>query len=162
MPSLISRLLTPEYWNRQCALFFPHEGQYTYGLAKGLSTASFNTYTSGWATTESKNIVHVNNEFDPWITMSVASRSRPGGPQISTDDMPSLVIRGGNHGSDMTSTYWSANDDAAFCVEEAIGHIKRWVGEYYGPYGRERTQRQASHLRYVRWHNGRVSHFHVD
>lgn len=47
--SIVSRKLTPEYWQRQCEMHFPTaENGDQYGSAKGKTTEMLNNKTGGW------------------------------------------------------------------------------------------------------------------
>ena len=56
--SIVSRLVTPEYWQRQCGLFFPPDDT-VYDEA-GLTTEDVNKYTGGWDITESTRLIWTN------------------------------------------------------------------------------------------------------
>jgi hypothetical protein len=60
MPTIVSRLVTAEYWQRQCALFFPEEDGYTYASAKGKTAADVNAWTKGWFLTDTTRLIWTN------------------------------------------------------------------------------------------------------
>lgn len=65
-PTIVSRLVNSEYWQRQCALFFPTEGNYTYASAKGATVDSVNKYTKGWDLENTTRLIWTNGyEFRP-------------------------------------------------------------------------------------------------
>lgn len=162
MNAVVSRTLTPEYWTRQCDLFFPAEGEYTHGLNLGRDESAFNEYTRAWFPLETENIIHINGEYDPWAAASVASDFRPGGPLQSTADTPSLVIKGGYHCSDLLTSEYNASPEVKVVVDEAVSIVKKWVEEFYGPFGRNLTQAQSATVRFAKPRKGSNIHFHTD
>jgi hypothetical protein len=59
-PSIISRYVTAEYYQRQCGLFFPQDGNYTYGSAAGKTADDLNVGTKGWDLTNTTRLLWVN------------------------------------------------------------------------------------------------------
>ena len=130
-PSIVSRLVGPKYWNRQCALFFPPEGNYTYGSADGKTVADVNRFTGGWSVTNTTRLTWTNGEFDPWRTSGVSSEFRPGGPLASTKQAPVNIIPGGFHCSDLNIRNGKANAGVQKVIDTEVAQIKEWVAEYY-------------------------------
>lgn len=67
--TIVSRQLTPEYWEDWCEHMFPPQGEYTYGLAKGRTVETLNSRTGGWFLNASR-LVWVNGyvpSFDSLI-----------------------------------------------------------------------------------------------
>lgn len=60
VPSIVSRAVTGEYWQRQCPLFFPEVNGHTYSSAKGVTESSVNTWTKGWSLTNTTRLIWVN------------------------------------------------------------------------------------------------------
>lgn len=58
--SIVSRLVTAEYWQRQCSLFFPEEDGYTYGSARGKTAEDVNAWTKGWFLTNTTRLIWTN------------------------------------------------------------------------------------------------------
>ncbi|KIH93311.1 hypothetical protein SPBR_04143 [Sporothrix brasiliensis 5110] len=126
VPAIASRLLTPEYFQQQCAVLFgPNSAEFlptlaasggqhpvsvgaiaaqanTYGSATGKTVDMLNAVTGGWDF-NAKRVLWVNGEFDPWRPASVSSAFRPGGPLQSTPDSPVILINGGRHCEDMNT-----------------------------------------------------------
>jgi hypothetical protein len=48
------------YWERQCSLFFPEVNGYTYGSAKGKTSAEVNAWTKGWSLTDTTRLIWAN------------------------------------------------------------------------------------------------------
>ncbi|KAH7061304.1 peptidase S28 [Macrophomina phaseolina] len=129
-PSIVSRLVTPQYWERQCALYFPAEGEYTYGHARGETVDDVNAYTGGWFTNTTK-LVWANGEFDPWKDATVSSDFRPGGPLESTPEAPVFLIPAGIHCSDLLARNGQANEGVQKVIDAEVLQIAQWVSEYY-------------------------------
>lgn len=142
-PSIVSRLVTAEYWIRQCSLFFPPgpAGQ-TYGIAKGRTEAGVNAYTSGWnpgaalnstATDTNSNgsrLILINGGYDPWREASVSSELRPGGPLEGSEALPVKVVEGGFHTSDLVTRNGVVNQGCAEVISEVVAQLSSWVEEF--------------------------------
>jgi len=142
-PTIVSRLVTAEYWIRQCPLFFPTgpQGQ-TYGIAKGKTEAQVNAYTGGWDIKNTTRLLYVNGGYDPWRESGVSSDLRPGGPLASTAKVPVYIVPGGFHTSDLITANGKANAGCQKVIDEEVAQLTTWVGEFYtqkkgggGPYG---------------------------
>ncbi|KAH7317225.1 peptidase S28 [Rhexocercosporidium sp. MPI-PUGE-AT-0058] len=115
-PTIVSRLVTAEYWQRQCGLLFPEVNGYTYGSTNpNINVHSVNKYTKGWRLDDTARLIWTNGEFDPWRTASMSSEFRPGGPLDSTAQHPLQIIPGG----------------FITVIDNEIAQIKTWVAEYY-------------------------------
>lgn len=102
--TIVSRLVNAEYWQQQCDLYFPTEkGIYTYRskLDPNENVHKVNKWTKGWRLEDTTRLIWTNGEFDPWISGSVSSESRPGGPLVSTPKHPVNVIPKGIHCYDL-------------------------------------------------------------
>ncbi|KUJ07461.1 putative serine peptidase [Mollisia scopiformis] len=131
MKTIVSRTVQDRYWERQCPMWFPKEGNYTYGLAAGDTYNTTNQYTGGWfGFTNSTRLIFVSGTNDPWRTSQVTSPLRPGGPQPSTAAQPVLEVPGGYHTSDLVTANGVANAGCAAVQAQAIAQIVAWVGEY--------------------------------
>jgi hypothetical protein len=138
-PTIVSRLVTAQYWQRQCGLFFPTEDGFTYGSSPEhrpqRTTDTPNKETDGWfLPSEAKattRLIWTNGEFDPWRTSGVSSEFRPGGPLVSTPEAPVQIIPGGFHCSDLRASNGIANEGVQTVIDNEIAQIKTWVAEYY-------------------------------
>ncbi|OAA59573.1 serine-type peptidase [Niveomyces insectorum RCEF 264] len=136
-PTLVSRLVSADYAQRQCALYFPPEDGYTYGAAQGRTPADVNAVTGGWSAAAAGNnntttrLVWTNGEFDPWRDATVSSTFRPGGPLASTPAAPVNLIPGGIHCSDLIYANALVNAGVMAVVRDEIAVIKGWVDEFY-------------------------------
>jgi hypothetical protein len=130
-PTIVSRLVTADYWIRQCGLYFPPgpDGS-TYGIAAGRTEADVNAYTGGWFIDNSTRLIYVNGGFDPWREAGVSSDLRPGGPLESTEEVPVLIVPGGFHTSDLVTENGVVNAGAKRVIDELVSQLVEWVGEY--------------------------------
>ncbi|KAI3393116.1 hypothetical protein diail_4715 [Diaporthe ilicicola] len=134
-PTIVSRLVTAEYWQRQCGLFFKAPG--TFGSAEGLTVEDTNTFTGGWDRAgNTTRLVFVNGEWDPWKDATVSSEFRPGGAYEGTADAPNLVIPGGIHCSDLSITNGRINAGVKAVQDAVVDQIVKWVREYYTEEGK--------------------------
>lgn len=88
-PTLLSRFVTAEYYERQCAMFFGKN----YIPSQPLTTLN-NMNFGGW-NVELEHIIWVNGQWDPWRQLSVASPDAP--MRKSTDQAPFFIIPQGVH-----------------------------------------------------------------
>jgi hypothetical protein len=116
-PSIVSRLVDAEYWQRQCALFFPTVNGYTYA-------------SKGWRLEDTTRLIWTNGQFDPWKTSGMSSEFRPGGPLVSTEKAPLNVIPGGFHCSDLRLSQGMANAGVQAVIDKQVAQIVKWVSEF--------------------------------
>ncbi|THZ17139.1 serine carboxypeptidase [Aureobasidium pullulans] len=128
-PTIISRLSTPEYWIRQCPLMFPASDNTVVGLSRGATAAQVNAKNKGW-NNYSPGLLYVNGDYDPWREASVSSDFRPEGKLQSTTKNPVVIVPGGFHTSDLVTQNAKANAGAKAAIDEAVGIMKGWVGEF--------------------------------
>lgn len=129
IPTVMSRLATAEYYQRQCSIWFPREGRNTFGSNRGLTEDSLNKRTEGWFNTDTTRLLYVNGEFDPWRSASVASEFRPGGPFNGTEAVPSILMEGGRHCNDLLLNN-AVHPSVAAAQEAAIAQFEEWVSEF--------------------------------
>ena len=130
-PTIVSRLVTAEYNTRQCGLYFPTEHGAKPGIFEGASTAQTNYETKGWYFTHTERLIWTNGQFDPWRDSTVSSQFRPGGPLVSTKEVPVQVIPGGVHCTDLILSSGAANAGTQEVIDNEIRIVKGWVEEYY-------------------------------
>ncbi|RUP48834.1 serine carboxypeptidase S28-domain-containing protein [Jimgerdemannia flammicorona] len=94
--TLISRLVTPDYFQRQCQLFFPVSI-----LSSKPRTNYINEKFGGWKL-EADHIFWINGEFDPWRSLSVAAPNAP--TRLSTEKSPNVLIKDAVH---VWDAFWS-------------------------------------------------------
>ena len=130
--TIVSRLVTADYWQRQCSLFFPTENGYTYASSNpDVTVARVNEATQGWDLTNTKRLIWTNGQFDPWRSSGVSSDFRPGGPLPSTTQHPLQVIPGGFHCSDLILKNGAYNAGVQEVIDNEVAIIVKWVSEYY-------------------------------
>ncbi|KAJ5217326.1 hypothetical protein N7468_010334 [Penicillium chermesinum] len=131
VPSLVSRTVSADYYQRQCPLYFPTVNGHTYGSAKGKTAADVNKWTKGWDLTHTTRLTWTNGQFDPWRTSGVSSGFRPGGPLQSTPEAPVNIIPAGIHCSDLSAENGLVNAGVQKVIDTEVAQIKTWVAEYY-------------------------------
>lgn len=132
-PSIVSRLVTAEYWQRQCALFFPTAPDgFTFASAHGKKEADVNAYTRGWDLTNSTRLIWANGGFDPWRESGVSSDFRPGGTLKSTPQAPVNIVPGGFHTSDLITMNGKVNPGCKAVIDAEIAQLQAWVAEWPG------------------------------
>lgn len=130
--TIVPSVADADYNQRQCGLFFPRVGNYTYGSARGATEAALNARTGGWTDTEAgKRIVYVNGQWDPWRYATMSSNVRTGGPLTNTPEHPVFIIPQGKHCSDLYTAGAEVNAGVRHVVDELIKTISGWVGEFY-------------------------------
>lgn len=132
-PSIVSRLVTAEYYQRQCALYFPPgpQGQ-TFGSAKGATVAHVNQWTGGWDIDNTTRLMWINGQYDPWRDSTVSSDFRPGGPLASSEQAPVLIVPGGYHCSDLITENGAVNAGVQSVIDAEIAQVKAWFAEWPG------------------------------
>lgn len=130
--TIVSRLIKPPYWTRQCELFFPTVNGYTYASRNNadINEHRVNKHTKGWRLDDTTRLFYVNGEFDPWRTASVSSEFRPGGPLVSTKKVPVEVLPAGIHCSDLRRRNWDANAKVQASINRVVAQMVEWVGEF--------------------------------
>ena len=136
-PTLVSRLVTAEYWIRQCNLYFPPgpNGE-TFGINKGKTEADVNAYTGGWFIDNSTRLIYANGGFDPWREAGVSSELRPGGELQSTAQVPVNIVPGGFHTSDLIPENGKVNAGCEAVIDAEVHQLVKWVKEYPKKNGR--------------------------
>lgn len=129
-PSIVSRLVNAEYWIRQCALYFPTENGYSYGIAEGATEAETNHYTGGWDIDNTTRLLWVNGQHDPWRDSTVSADQRPGGPLASSAHAPVFVIPLGIHCSDLITENGAVNAGVQHVIDQEMAQVKAWFEEW--------------------------------
>ena len=140
-----TRLVGPEYYQRQCDFLFPPEDGYTYAShmpTPGKTAADINAHTDGWFNINTTRVFVTNGEFDPWRSASVSSVFRPGGPFEGTPEQPVILIEGSRHCNDLTVRN-SVHKPVADAQAAAIKQMTAWVKEFYSQYGTGAKRRTA-------------------
>jgi hypothetical protein len=128
---VVSALLRPEHFQRQCDLMFPATKGYRVGSVVGWTAEHLNLYTKGWDA-DFERVMFLQGEFDPWIEATVSSRHRPGGPLASSDKTPVFTIKNGNHVPDLILDDIPEENSV---LEQELATMKRWLAEWTPPKG---------------------------
>lgn len=140
-PSIVSRLVDQAYWERQCGLFFPEEDGLVHGLAAGRTFDTVNEWTGGWNIKDTKRLLFVDGQFDPWRDAGVSSVFKPGGPLESTEEVPVMVVPGGFHCTDLTLRNGEYNAGVKEVIDAGVTQMVDWIGEYYSEHGNATVRR---------------------
>ncbi|KAL7907050.1 peptidase S28 [Trichoderma velutinum] len=135
--NLVSQSVNEAYFERQCGLFFPREGKYTYGIAKGATTDQVNRVTGGWFNVNTHRLQWTAGEFDPWRPATVMAQNRPGGPLPSTSQHPVHIVPGAAHCGDLLVRNANANAGVKQVFDAEVANIKQWVQEFYAEKGKK-------------------------
>ncbi|KAI0019858.1 serine carboxypeptidase S28-domain-containing protein [Xylariomycetidae sp. FL0641] len=129
-PTIVSRLVTAEYWRSQCPLWFPTP---EYGIADGKDAGDVNKYTGGWFESghNTERLMMTNGQWDPWRDATLSSKFRPGGPKESSPELPIRVIPHGTHCSDFYGQNWEVNEEVKKIAYDAVENLAEWVQEFY-------------------------------
>ncbi|KAF3763262.1 hypothetical protein M406DRAFT_356989 [Cryphonectria parasitica EP155] len=127
--TIVSRLVSGEYWQRQCSLLFPPPGTFD---PDNKTVADTNAYTGGWDTAgNTTRLIWTNGQYDPWKDSTVSSDYKPGGPFQGTATAPIQVIPSGIHCSDMLIDNGLVNAGVQEVIDNEVAQIVTWVDEYY-------------------------------
>ncbi|KAK0619056.1 putative serine peptidase [Immersiella caudata] len=118
------------YYQVQCDLYFPKQGNATYGSAAGKTAEQLNALTEGWGLKGTTRLLWANGEHDPWRSASVSSEIRPGGPMQSTPEAPVFLIPEAIHCNDLSVRNAEANEAIRTAQTEMIGIMRKWLAEY--------------------------------
>ncbi|PNY21899.1 Thymus-specific serine protease [Tolypocladium capitatum] len=132
---IISKLVTRDYFVRQCADFFPDVKDITYGLNRGRTVDQLNAKTGGWNHVDTKRLMWISGEYDPWRPATVSADLRPGGPLESTKQAPVWVLPKASHCNDVIVNNGIANPVIMKIMQEEVVQMKKWVEEFYNNNG---------------------------
>ncbi|KAB5554368.1 serine carboxypeptidase S28 [Coniochaeta sp. 2T2.1] len=134
-PTIMSRYVTAEYYQRQCGLFFPTGSDggmnYTYGSTLERTAEALNAWTKGWDLTKTTRLIWFNGEFDPWRSASVSSQFRPGGPLQSREEAPVYLLGNATHCIDLVYRNGVVNPGVRGAQMSAITTMTKWVDDFY-------------------------------
>ncbi|KJX93226.1 serine peptidase like protein [Zymoseptoria brevis] len=135
MRSLVSRLLTAEYFHQICGQCFPPgpDGKSSFNPTDRTAD-DFNAFTGGWNPQNINRVLFVNGEFDPWTSSGVSSDFRPGGHMQSSENVTVLVTPGAHHVTDVYTAngVGPGNEKVKATIDAAVAQIVKWVGEWPG------------------------------
>ncbi|KAI0332896.1 peptidase S28 [Cubamyces sp. BRFM 1775] len=122
-PSLISHLVTPEYFERECPYFFPEA--FTSPPNSDLRTARTNERYGGWNVTI-EHLIFANGRRDPWRDTTVAA---DGSTNLGSDLNPHLLGEG-FHASDMSMLEGDADPSVRAVQLKALQYLSQWLSEW--------------------------------
>ncbi|RDX52320.1 peptidase S28 [Lentinus brumalis] len=126
-PTLVTRLVRPEYDERQCTYFFPEKFANQTNPAPNVDAT--NKMYGGWFV-KSKRLFFANGSRDPWKEATLAA---DGTNFQSTPDQP-LTLSDGYHCSDL-GTVNAADPTILEVQQQALKSIAGWLAEW-DPSGR--------------------------
>ncbi|KAH8690492.1 putative serine peptidase [Talaromyces proteolyticus] len=127
--SIVSRLVTANYFLRTCGTYFQTDDGYTYASAKGRRSGAVNAWSKGWfGTTE--RVIWAQGQYDPWREETVSSDFRPGGPLSSSDPNPIFVMEDASHCYDLILQNAQNNAGVQQVVDQEVKQMKAWVAEF--------------------------------
>ncbi|KAL2072372.1 hypothetical protein VTL71DRAFT_11715 [Oculimacula yallundae] len=130
--TLASRLVNADYFQKQCALWFPTVNGFTYGSSKSPqdNVDRVNKLTGGWKRENATRLIQTNGQFDFWRSSGVASDFRPGGPYQGSTTALTQVVPGGMHCSDFFTYNGLQNAGVQKVIDNQMAQMKQWVSEF--------------------------------
>ncbi|KAI0650408.1 peptidase S28 [Trametes meyenii] len=123
-PTIVTRLVQPEYDERQCTYFFP-EAFKSLGHLPVPNVDATNKAYNGWFVKEN-HLFFANGHRDPWREATLAAdgthfQSTPGQP---------LTISDGFHCSDLITANGNVDSTVKAVQQQALKTIKGWIEEW--------------------------------
>lgn len=126
-PSIVTRLITPQYDQRQCTYWFPE----AFPEPPRPKVVSTNRLYQGWNTNQER-LFFVNANKDPWREASMSSDFHY---RKSTPKQPIKVSESGIHCSDLITRFNIAPDIKAI-QDEAVATFTQWIKAFVPPHQR--------------------------
>ncbi|KAI6101248.1 peptidase S28 [Pisolithus sp. B1] len=117
-PAIVSRILTPEYFERQCVNMFPQK----FSSPPQPAVAQVDEDYEGWGV-EVDRLFFANGQRDPWREATVSSDFIY---KASTDTQP-IYVGDGFHCSDMITENGVVDATIANVQSAALGYMKTWL-----------------------------------
>ncbi|CAK5268823.1 unnamed protein product [Mycena citricolor] len=127
-PSIVSKLVNPAYWERQCPLWFPAENGVSVPAKAPVDT--LNPVYGGWDMSVDR-LLFVNGEFDPWRSGTVSSLLPNAPARKSTEMQPILLVKTGVHCWDMITSTAMANPNTRVVFNEVVATMVKWMDEWH-------------------------------
>ncbi|QKX63870.1 uncharacterized protein TRUGW13939_11041 [Talaromyces rugulosus] len=127
--SIVSRLITDDYYLRSCGTYFQPDDGYTYAGANGKRSSAVNAWTQGWKGT-TERVIWAQGQYDPWREETVSSDFRPGGPLSSSESNPIFVMKDASHCYDLILANAEENASVKEVVDAEVKQMKAWVAEF--------------------------------
>ncbi|KAG8951545.1 hypothetical protein FRC00_007211, partial [Tulasnella sp. 408] len=126
--TIISSQLTPAYFQRQCAYYFPlADGTHsTYDFSQAVT--EFNTQFKGWNVV-GNNLFVVNGEFDPWRSASLSSKWAP--QFVDTPTQEIVVVPNGHHCWDFYVANGQVDGNVKSIQQQGVAEITGWLRNWY-------------------------------
>ncbi|KAJ8474948.1 hypothetical protein ONZ51_g6894 [Trametes cubensis] len=122
-PSLVSRLITPAYFERQCKNNFPEA--FSSPPVTFLDAMDVNKQYGGWNTTVER-VVFLNGRRDPWREATVAAdgTTNPG------SELQPHLLGDGYHTGDTIIAEGLANPSVRAAQQQALQYIGKWLADW--------------------------------
>ncbi|KAI6044410.1 peptidase S28 [Pisolithus marmoratus] len=117
-PAIVSRIITPEYVERQCVNMFPQ----TFSSPPQPAVAQVNEEYQGWGV-EVDRLFFANGQRDPWREATVSSDFIY---KASTDTQP-IYVGDGFHCSDLITESGLVDASIAKVQSAALEYMKTWL-----------------------------------
>ncbi|KDQ19648.1 hypothetical protein BOTBODRAFT_444845 [Botryobasidium botryosum FD-172 SS1] len=122
LPTLVSRLITPAYFNRQCSNYFPKA--FPTDTSADPKAQDVNAKYGGWNVTAPR-VFFANGKRDPWREATVSSDSL----SLASTELNPIAVSDGYHCNDMLVA--NAIDPTIARVQElAIQYFTQWVNDF--------------------------------
>ncbi|OKL62721.1 hypothetical protein UA08_01895 [Talaromyces atroroseus] len=128
-PSIVSRLITDDYFFRTCGTYFQPDDGYTYASYYGKRPNSVNAWTRGWSGT-TERVIWAQGQYDPWREETVSSDFRPGGPLTSSEPNPIFIMANASHCYDLLYSNAEGNAGIMEVVQQELKQMRTWVEEF--------------------------------
>ncbi|KAI0332898.1 peptidase S28 [Cubamyces sp. BRFM 1775] len=122
-PTLVSRFVTPAYFERQCTYFFPDT--FSSPPQTSVDATQTNKLYGGWNVT-TERLIFLNGERDPWREATVAA---DGTTNTGTDLQPHLLGEG-FHCSDMLIAEGDVNPSVQAVQQKTLQYYAQWLSEW--------------------------------
>ncbi|KAH9886026.1 peptidase S28 [Cubamyces lactineus] len=122
-PTLVSRLVTPSYFESQCTYYFPEA--FSSPPDTDALTALTNKRYGGWNVT-TERLIFANGLRDPWRDTTVAA---DGSTNLGSDLNPHLLGEG-FHASDMSILEGDANPSVRAVQLKTLQYLSQWLSEW--------------------------------
>ncbi|KAG8878361.1 hypothetical protein FRB97_002575 [Tulasnella sp. 331] len=123
--SIVSSIVTPAYWQRQCDHLFPINGKLS-NYAPAI--AQNNAIYDGWKL-KANNLFVVNGQYDPWRSASLSSNWAPKSQNTETQQIQ--IVAGGHHCWDWIISDALYDPDIKRVVDIGVAQQKAWVKQWY-------------------------------
>lgn len=110
---------------------FPDTNGFKYRLKYGITAELVNQELGGYLVSpNTRRLLWVNGELDPWRGATVEAFQRPTGPFRSVPIQPSWIIQGGTHCNEWL-TDKTKHQETTQVVKETTAQMKAWVDEFF-------------------------------